>query len=60
MFTKEEAYSKITNPIEDFLFKLILTKKSDYNETQTQEDFYLEYLAPKGNFLPVYVNHKRD
>ena len=39
MFTKEEAFSKISDLIERFSFQIDSYKKNDYNETQTRQDF---------------------
>ena len=48
MFTKEEAFSKITELVERFSLQIDSYKKSDYNETQTRLDFINPFFKALG------------
>ncbi len=40
MYTKEEAYEKVSQLVERFSDQVSSYKKSEYNETLTRKDFY--------------------
>lgn len=39
MYSKEEAYTKITELVERFSYQIDAYKKGDYNEALTRKDF---------------------
>ncbi len=48
MFTKDDAYSKIAELVERFALQIDSYKKSDYNETQTRQDFINPFFKALG------------
>ncbi|HEY8690334.1 MAG TPA: TaqI-like C-terminal specificity domain-containing protein [Chitinophagaceae bacterium] len=48
MFTKEEAYAKISDLVERFSLQIDSYKKSDYNETLTRQDFINPFFKALG------------
>ncbi len=48
MFTKEDAKDKIAELVERFSFQVNSYKKSDYNATQTRQDFINPFFKALG------------
>ena len=48
MYSKEEAYAKISDLVERFSLQIESYKKSDYNETLTLQDFINPFFKALG------------